>query len=181
MFYEQGFPNTGINQILEESGAYKASLYKYYKTKDDLGIDYLRVKSQEFIEFLALVMRKHSHNHIQFIHSWVGILRRSARKPDYRGCALANFTAQTLDNRPAFESATRQIIDGWITFFQTYLDEQKEQGFIPGDANTARIAAKFLKFYEGAIQLYNMTGDIKYIEELEQDLLDAVAGSRRLL
>lgn len=42
LFYKQGYSNTGINQIVEEAGIAKSSLYHYFKTKEDLLIEYLR-------------------------------------------------------------------------------------------------------------------------------------------
>ncbi len=42
LFYEQGYSNTGINQIISESDIAKASLYKHFETKTDLLIAYIQ-------------------------------------------------------------------------------------------------------------------------------------------
>lgn len=42
LFYLQGYSNTGINQIIEESDIAKASLYKHFETKTDLLIAYVQ-------------------------------------------------------------------------------------------------------------------------------------------
>ncbi|KAA2243281.1 TetR/AcrR family transcriptional regulator [Chitinophaga agrisoli] len=41
LFYRQGYSNTGINQIVDEAGIAKSSLYHYFKSKEDLLMAYL--------------------------------------------------------------------------------------------------------------------------------------------
>ena len=41
LFYKQGYANTGINQIIEESGVVKSSVYTAFRTKEDILMSYL--------------------------------------------------------------------------------------------------------------------------------------------
>ncbi|HEY9261174.1 TetR/AcrR family transcriptional regulator [Chitinophaga sp.] len=41
LFYEQGYQATGINQIIEEAGIAKASLYQHFPSKEALLTEYL--------------------------------------------------------------------------------------------------------------------------------------------
>ncbi|MGY3091256.1 AcrR family transcriptional regulator [Hymenobacter sp. UYAg731] len=50
LFYQQGYPLTGINQLIAEAGVAKASLYQHFRTKDDILQAYLRQVSQQWFE-----------------------------------------------------------------------------------------------------------------------------------
>jgi AcrR family transcriptional regulator len=46
LFLSQGYNQTGINQIIEEAGIAKASLYYNFPSKEDLGVAYLKERSE---------------------------------------------------------------------------------------------------------------------------------------
>jgi AcrR family transcriptional regulator len=46
LFLNQGYSLTGINQIIEEAGIAKASLYYHFPSKEDLGVAYLQRRSE---------------------------------------------------------------------------------------------------------------------------------------
>ena len=50
LFYAQGYNVTGINQILEESGVAKASLYQHFGSKEDLGIEYIKQVREDWFQ-----------------------------------------------------------------------------------------------------------------------------------
>ncbi|CAN5465063.1 TetR/AcrR family transcriptional regulator [soil metagenome] len=45
LFHDQGYNLTGINQIIEEAGVAKASLYYHFPSKEDLCVAYLHRKN----------------------------------------------------------------------------------------------------------------------------------------
>jgi len=41
LFYFKGYNQTGINQIIDEAGVAKASLYQHFRSKEDIAVEYL--------------------------------------------------------------------------------------------------------------------------------------------
>ena len=58
LFYGQGYDNTGINQIIEESDIAKGSLYKHFQSKTDLLIAYLQRLHQQWFARLEGAINK---------------------------------------------------------------------------------------------------------------------------
>ena len=48
LFCREGFHATGINRILAETGVSRATLYKHFKSKEDLSLAVLRRRDEEF-------------------------------------------------------------------------------------------------------------------------------------
>ncbi|MBS1918003.1 MAG: TetR/AcrR family transcriptional regulator [Bacteroidetes bacterium] len=53
LFYKQGYNLTGINQIIEEAGVAKASLYYHFPSKEDLCVAYLKLRGEKWSAMLA--------------------------------------------------------------------------------------------------------------------------------
>lgn len=41
LFYNQGYNQTGINQIIDQAGVAKASMYQHFRSKEDIAVAYL--------------------------------------------------------------------------------------------------------------------------------------------
>ena len=42
LFYFEGYNQTGINQILKESGSSKDSMYRHFSSKEEIAVTYLK-------------------------------------------------------------------------------------------------------------------------------------------
>jgi AcrR family transcriptional regulator len=52
LFYRQGYSNTGINQIIEEAGVAKSTLYQQFRSKEDILLVYLEETGETTMEGL---------------------------------------------------------------------------------------------------------------------------------
>ena len=93
LFYKQGYNTTGINQILEESGAAKASLYMHYGSKDELGIAYLQNARKDWFANL------HAHNSLystnkEKLLGCFDFLEKNMIANDFIGCKFINMLSE---------------------------------------------------------------------------------------
>lgn len=58
LFHEQGYNLTGINQIIDEAGVAKASLYYHFPSKEDLCVSYLQRRSNIWFTGLEVYLKE---------------------------------------------------------------------------------------------------------------------------
>lgn len=97
LFYADGVRAVGIDLIIERAQIAKTSLYRYYRTKDDLVAAFLEREDKEFWQQWDEAAAPHAPDaaaELDALLAWVG--ERVAR-PGYRGCPQLNVAAEFAD------------------------------------------------------------------------------------
>lgn len=97
LFYSEGVRAVGIDLIVDRAKIAKTSLYRYYRTKDDLVAAFLEREDREYWRQWGEVVARHSADpaaELDALMKWVG--ERVAR-PGYRGCPQLNVAAEFAD------------------------------------------------------------------------------------
>ncbi|EQA44683.1 transcriptional regulator, TetR family [Leptospira broomii serovar Hurstbridge str. 5399] len=170
LFYAKGYPNTGINEILETAGSFKKTLYIHFPSKRDLGKSYLSLQEASILALIERIMRREKV-YSKFIKSWIRVVKRGIKSHYQFGCPIANFANQTHED-DEFRRLTTDFIRRWQKLFENYLSEigiqKKKKATLEQIRETAEA---ILLYYQGAMQLYGMSGDMKYLNRLEKELL----------
>lgn len=107
LFHRQGYNSTGINQLIEEAGVAKASLYQHFKTKDDILKAYLMETSQAWFEQVEKAISGPSSTKEKVL-ALFDMLGDYSTSVDFRGCNFQNALVELDIN----ETDTRQFIQG---------------------------------------------------------------------
>ncbi len=173
LFYKQGYSTTGINQLMDESGTHRKSFYRYFPSKDDLGLEYIRLKQGAQLEyFQGLIKRFPAPAYDELVRFFVKTLRRLIRLDQYRGCAFANFAGQTHTNRDTFRPHLRESITTWASLMEDYFRACRKGDRVLTPEEAGVCARRFLYTFEGLIALYVITGEPEYVDDLERELLN---------
>ena len=169
LFYRQGFGETGINQIIAEAGASKKSFYAHYPSKDDLGEAYLTEQGRYYLKFFRSLGERYSRFE-DFARVWAYTLRKEIAYDRYRGCPFANFAAQSLAQQSRFQPGLKKLVLDLEHFLREYLGRCTFRGRRIRREHVKGAAAHMLLSYEGAVQLWLMTGEIRYIDYMQENL-----------
>ncbi|QKW05414.1 TetR/AcrR family transcriptional regulator [Streptomyces sp. NA04227] len=93
LFYENGVRAVGIDEVVRRSGMAKASLYRWFPSKDDLVLAVLQRRDDAFWSAWDDIAARHPEprDELDAQLSWMQDL---AAQENYRGCAFVNTAAE---------------------------------------------------------------------------------------
>ena len=93
LFYKQGYGNTGINQIIEESGVVKSSLYTSFRSKEDILMAYLESSGAATDQALKGAADKFTDPREKILGVFDYLVDLVQQK-DYYGCNFLNIISE---------------------------------------------------------------------------------------
>jgi len=90
LFYRQGIRAVGVDAIVRHARATKPSLYRSFRSKDDLAAAYLRDWDSAFWQRFESAMAAHPDDPRAQLRLFLKRLAQRMRSAGYRGCALSN-------------------------------------------------------------------------------------------
>ena len=110
LFYERGVRAVGVDLVVEKAAVAKTSLYRYFKSKDDLIVAFLQREDADFWAQWDRVAAKHANDPAAELDAhmrWIG--ERLARS-NYRGCPQINVAAEFSEaDHPARQVALEHM------------------------------------------------------------------------
>jgi TetR/AcrR family transcriptional repressor of lmrAB and yxaGH operons len=145
----QGFRGTGVNQIVQESGAPKGSVYHHFpQGKEQLVIEALREAGTAVETKITQALDSHSDvgTALRAYLEWYG---REIRESDFqRGCPVANVAMDVAASEPNIRAVCQEIFGAWTALIAKRLHAD---GF--GKAEADSLAEFVVSSLEGALVL----------------------------
>jgi TetR/AcrR family transcriptional repressor of lmrAB and yxaGH operons len=115
LFRRQGYASTGLQQILNESGAPKGSLYHYFPSgKLALGEAAVEMAGGMVAEMLRELAARHREPRA-FLRSYCRVMAGWMEESEFHsGCPIATTLLETAPQSPTITAAGQRAIDGWI-------------------------------------------------------------------
>lgn len=164
LFYEQGYATAGINEIISRSGTSKKSFYNYFPGKQKLGEAYLAAEQADLFDYMDGLMERHRGDYRAFVRTWAGTLKKAAERDNYFGCPFANTAAQAGDR---FDEILVVTVREWREKLQAYVRNSDLK--LPAKQAETLVDMMLIQ-YQGAIQMWRLSGESRYFDLFEQAL-----------
>lgn len=110
LFYARGVRAVGVDLVVEASGVAKTSLYRHFRTKDDLIVAFLEREDDEFWEQWNEVAARHAGDAAGELQAHMGWIAKRLARANYRGCPQINVAAEFAEaDHPSREVSRRHM------------------------------------------------------------------------
>ena len=144
VFYDNGFHASGMDLIASETGVSKTSIYKHFRTKEDLIIAALKKRDVDFRTWLYQRMDELSDTPKGQLVSMFDALEEWFTTPGYRGCMFIKASSEFQDARHPIHIASADHKRS----LEKYLTDLAQKA---GLTNPVLLARQLLLLKEGAI------------------------------
>jgi AcrR family transcriptional regulator len=121
LFYKQGYGNTGINQIIEESEVVKSTLYATFRSKEDILLEYLIMSGAATDEALLAATNKFKDPKEKILAVFDYLIELVQQK-EYYGCNFLNIISEIPEDAVRIAKQIKKQKDGTRKFFTQILE-----------------------------------------------------------
>jgi AcrR family transcriptional regulator len=107
LFYKHGIRAVGVESIAEAAGTNKMTLYRHFKSKDDLVAEYLRRLANEAAAHFDALKAEHPGKPCEALRAWLKEMANHVASGDERGCPLSNAAVEL----PEKDHPARKVIE----------------------------------------------------------------------
>lgn len=97
LFYSQGVRAVGVDLVVARAGIAKASLYRHFRTKDDLVAAFLQREDEHFWQYWDGVRQRHADDPVAELAAHCAWIGERVERLNYRGCPQINVAAEFPD------------------------------------------------------------------------------------
>lgn len=149
LFYREGYHATGIDRILAESGVAKMTLYKHFRSKDELIQAVLASREQVVLGQLAALRasappREAVLGLFDGLHAWV-------HEANFCGCSFVNAAAEFHHREHPIHRQAATFKNAFSTHLRASLESL-------GAKDAAQLASQLQFLFEGALSMAHVQG-----------------------
>ena len=151
LFCQHGFHATGIDRILAESGVAKMTLYKHFKSKDELILAVLRRRDEQFRNWFMRAVEQRAKTPRDRLLAIFDALDEWFTGKDFTGCTFINASAEFADHDDPIHAVAaehKRLVLAYV----------RDLAAAAGAADPDTLARELALLVEGAIVLAHVTG-----------------------
>jgi TetR/AcrR family transcriptional repressor of nem operon len=175
LVHENGFNNTGVQEILKAAGVPKGSFYFYFSNKEEFGLDLLDF----FMDFIGERLDKHlkdpSEASLESLRAFFREMGEVFKLKGYKcGCPIGNLTQEMADLSEAFRLKLDRYMNDMKSGIASCLTAAQAKGELDASLGPEELADFILNSWEGAVLRMKAARSAEPLELFERMLFTHV-------
>ena len=150
MLLAHGYHGLGIQALLEAARTPKGSFYHHFKDKEDFALQVIDQYMQHVHAGLDDCLRDTSRPPLQRVRHFFEMTQQSYEKEGFLGCLLGGLGQELSGANELFRRRIEKCLSEIAERTHTCLEEARQRGDIPAEADTRRMASLLVDCWEGA-------------------------------
>lgn len=174
LFWKQGFHATSMQNLVDELGISRASLYDTYGDKRSLFLKAFDLYRSQTRSILKQKLQTKPQLIEGFRNLFYTEIEQSLKDRDAKGCFVVNTTTELL---PGDEEITRCVCENKKVFTNIvveYLEYGKKAGQLAEDKDTQALADLFYTFFNGLKVVIKLGGSETELKQMVEEVLKLV-------
>ena len=158
LFNRDGYHATGIDKILAESGVAKMTLYKHFRSKDELILAALRLRDERFRNWFMRAVERRGRTPRDRLLAIFDAMEEWFRNEECPGCMFINASAEFAKNDDPIHAVAaehKRLLFGYIRDLAT----------AAGAKNPEELAQGLMLLREGAVALARINGNVESVRQ----------------
>lgn len=152
LFAREGYHATGIDKVLEAAGVAKMTLYKHFRSKEELILAVLRLRDERWRNQFMRGVEKRAKEPRDRLLAMFDEMGRWFAEPDFSGCMFINASAEYGDHADPIHAASAEH----KRLVEQYVRGLAEQA---GASDPGPLAAQLCLLMEGAVVFSHVCPD----------------------
>ncbi|GAO03365.1 TetR/AcrR family transcriptional regulator [Anaeromyxobacter sp. PSR-1] len=161
LFYRHGCHAVGIDTVLAEAGVAKMTLYRHFRSKDELVLAALRRMDERFRNAFMAAVERASDTPAGRLDALFDVVRDWVRGKDFYGCPFINVTAEFAAHDDPVHVAAAEHKRLALEYIERLAAEA-------GAADARGLARALKVLLEGCTVLAQVTGQPGFVDDAQQ-------------
>jgi TetR/AcrR family transcriptional repressor of nem operon len=152
LILEQGYHQTGIQDVLQAAGVPKGSFYYYFPSKEAFAREVIARFAAAYLARLEQYLGDTTaHPLTRLRRHQEDLLARFERRGCRGGCLIGNLSQELADHSPRLQAQLDAVLSSWRERYAQLFREAQAMGDLRADLDPEALADFYLDSFEGAL------------------------------
>ena len=152
LMLDQGYHQTGIQDVLQAAGVPKGSFYYYFPSKEAFGLAVIAQFAAAYVARLEQWLGETTLSPLTRLRRHQeDLLARFERRGCRGGCLIGNLSQELADHNPCLQAQLDAVLTRWRERYAQLFREAQAVGELRTDLDPQQLAEFYLTSFEGAL------------------------------